>query len=72
MFCLYFIDEEIRNVTDVMKQDFEIFKKFFWACLDKGVYLAPSPYETGFISLAHTEADLDDTLQVFEEALKSI
>ena len=72
MFCLYFIDEEIRNVTDVMKQDFEIFKKFFWACLDKGIYLAPSPYETGFISLAHTEADLDDTLQVFEEALKSI
>ena len=72
MFCLYFIDEEIRNVSDVMKQDFEIFKKFFWACLDKGVYLAPSPYETGFISLAHTEADLDDTLTVFEEALKVI
>jgi len=72
MFCLYFIDEEIRNVTDVMKQDFEIFKKFFWACLDKGIYLAPSPYETGFISLAHTEADLDDTLTVFEEALKAI
>ncbi|MEP4078992.1 glutamate-1-semialdehyde 2,1-aminomutase [Haloferula sp.] len=72
MFCLYFIDEEIRNVSDVMKQDFEVFKKFFWACLDKGIYLAPSPYETGFISLAHTEADLDDTLTVFEEALATI
>lgn len=72
MFCLYFIDEEIRNVTDVMKQDFEVFKKIFWACLDKGIYLAPSPYETGFISLAHTEADLDDTLTVFEGALASI
>ncbi|HEX7261483.1 MAG TPA: glutamate-1-semialdehyde 2,1-aminomutase, partial [Luteolibacter sp.] len=62
MFCLFFTDREIVNVSDVMKQDLEFFKKFFWGCLDKGVYLAPSPYETGFISLAHTEPDLDDTL----------
>jgi glutamate-1-semialdehyde 2,1-aminomutase len=69
MFCLFFTDREIVNVTDVMKQDIEFFKKFFWGCLDKGIYLAPSPYETGFISLAHTESDLDDTLTVFEEVL---
>lgn len=72
MFCIYFTDREIRNVDDVMKQDMSLFKKFFWACLDKGVYIAPSPYETGFLSLAHTEADLDDTLTVFEEALSAI
>ncbi len=72
MFCLFFTDREIVNVSDVMKQDLEFFKKFFWSCLDKGVYLAPSPYETGFISLAHTEADLDDTLTVFEESLREI
>ena len=72
MFCLFFTDREIVNVDDVMKQDMELFKKFFWACLDKGVYIAPSPYETGFLSLAHTEADLDDTLTVFEEALAGI
>ena len=72
MFCLFFTDREIVNVDDVMKQDMELFKKFFWACLDKGVYIAPSPYETGFLSLAHTEADLDDTLTVFEEALAEI
>ncbi len=72
MFCLFFTDREIVNVSDVMKQDMEFFKKFFWACLDKGVYIAPSPYETGFISLAHTEADLDETLTVFEEALAEI
>ena len=69
MFCLYFTDREIVNVDDVMKQDMSLFKKFFWACLDRGVYIAPSPYETGFLSLAHSEADLDDTLTVFEEAL---
>ncbi|MFD0892689.1 glutamate-1-semialdehyde 2,1-aminomutase [Luteolibacter ambystomatis] len=72
MFCLFFTDREIVNVDDVMKQDLELFKKFFWGCLEKGIYIAPSPYETGFLSLAHTEADLDDTLTVFEEVLKGI
>ena len=72
MFCLFFTDREIVNVSDVMKQDLELFKKFFWGCLDKGIYIAPSPYETGFLSLAHTEADLDDTLGVFEEVLAKI
>jgi glutamate-1-semialdehyde 2,1-aminomutase len=72
MFCLFFADREIVNVSDVMKQDLEFFKKFFWGCLEKGIYLAPSPYETGFISLAHTEADLDDTLTVFSEVLTEI
>ena len=72
MFCLFFTDREINNVDDVMKQDMDLFRKFFWACLEKGVYIAPSPYETGFLSLAHTEADIDDTLTVFAEALAGI
>ena len=72
MFCLYFTDREIMNVSDVMKQDLEFFRKFFWGCLDKGIYLAPSPYETGFLSLAHTEADLDETVGVFREVLGAI
>jgi glutamate-1-semialdehyde 2,1-aminomutase len=72
MFCLFFTDREIVNVSDVMKQDLEFFKKFFWGCLHEGIYLAPSPYETGFLSLAHTEADLDDTLTVFSDVLGKI
>ncbi|MEI8038302.1 MAG: glutamate-1-semialdehyde 2,1-aminomutase [Verrucomicrobiota bacterium] len=72
MFCLFFTDRDIVNVADVMTQDLGFFKKFFWGCLEKGIYLAPSPYETGFISLAHTEADLDDTLSVFSEVLAKI
>lgn len=55
-----------------MQQDLGLFKKFFWGCLEKGVYIAPSPYETGFLSLAHSEADVDDTLTVFEEVLAEI
>jgi glutamate-1-semialdehyde 2,1-aminomutase len=72
MFCLFFTDREIVNVSDVMKQDLGFFRKFFWGCLEKGIYLAPSPYETGFLSLAHTEADLDETLGVFSEVLGAI
>ena len=72
MFCLFFTDREIVNVDDVMKQDLELFRKFFWGCLEEGIYIAPSPYETGFISLAHTEADLDETLEVFGKVLGKI
>ncbi len=69
MFCLYFIEEEIVNVDTVTKQDFSLFKKLFWDLLERGVYLAPSPYETGFISLAHTEKDLDEVLTAMEDAV---
>lgn len=69
MWCLYFGDSEIINVDSVQKGDFEAFKRFFWACLEKGVYLAPSPYETGFLSLAHSDRDIDDTLEIFAECL---
>ncbi|MDA7868359.1 glutamate-1-semialdehyde 2,1-aminomutase [Akkermansiaceae bacterium] len=69
MFCLYFVDEEIVNVETVQKQDFEIFKKLFWGCLEAGVYLAPSPYETGFISAAHTKGDIEDTLDVIQDVV---
>ncbi len=72
MFCIFFTDRQIINVTDVLQQDLEFFKKFFHGCLEKGVYLAPSPFETGFLSLAHTEADLDDTLTVFSEVLDAL
>lgn len=72
MFSIFFTDRDIRNVSDVIKQDLGFFQNFFHGCLQKGVYLAPSPYETGFLSLAHTEADLDETLQVFSEVLLDI
>ena len=72
MFCLYFLDEEIVNVDTVLKQDFAIFKKFFWGCLERGVYLAPSPYETGFLSMAHSEGELDLALDVMAQSLQKI
>ncbi|MGJ8671479.1 glutamate-1-semialdehyde 2,1-aminomutase [Rubritalea sp.] len=72
MFCLFFTDKEIWNVDDVKGADMEAFKRFFWALLDDGVYIAPSPYETGFISLAHSAGDIDDTLDAMAKAMKAI
>lgn len=71
MFCLYFLDEDIVNVDTVTQQDFGIFKKLFWGCLHEGIYLAPSPYETGFLSMAHTEADIDETLEVIAKVVSN-
>lgn len=71
MCCLYFGEDEIFNVDDVIKTDFEAFRKYFWSALDAGVYFAPSPYETGFISMAHTIEDLAKTAEVTQVALKA-
>lgn len=68
MFCLFFTNEEIINMDSVANADMESFKKFFWNLLDEGVYFAPSPYETGFISMAHSPGDIDDTLDAIDKA----
>jgi len=69
MFCLYFCPGPVRNYDEAKKADTKAFGKFFHAMLARGVYLAPSQFEAGFISLAHTEADIDRTLQAGKEAL---
>lgn len=70
MFCLFFTEDEIINVDDVKKSDFEAFRKFFWAALDQGVYFAPSAYEAGFISLSHGEGDMEKTVEATRAALR--
>ncbi|MEM9015389.1 MAG: glutamate-1-semialdehyde 2,1-aminomutase [Verrucomicrobiota bacterium] len=72
MFCLFFTEEEITNVDDVKRCDFDAFRRFFWATLDRGVYFAPSQYEAGFISLAHGAADIAKTAEVTLEALREV
>jgi glutamate-1-semialdehyde 2,1-aminomutase len=72
MFCLFFTDQEIINLDSVKTQDMALFRKLFWSLLDKGVYIAPSPYETGFLSLAHTREDIDYTLDALEKAVNEL
>jgi glutamate-1-semialdehyde 2,1-aminomutase len=72
MFCLFFTEKEVHNLQDAKTSDLVAFRKFFHHCLDNGVYFAPSQFETGFISLAHDEADMARTAEVASEALVAL
>jgi len=69
MFCLFFSDKPVTDLDSAMSADKEAFGKYFHACLERGVYFAPSPYETGFLCMAHAEDDIARTLEVMGEAL---
>jgi glutamate-1-semialdehyde 2,1-aminomutase len=72
MFCLYFMSGEIWNLADAQGSDKGAFAKFFHGCLDRGVYFAPSQFEAGFLSLAHTEEDISRTAEVASDVLARI
>jgi len=70
MFGVYFRDQPPTRFAEVMQCDRERFNRFFHEMLARGVYLAPSAYEAGFVSAAHTPADIEATLAAAREAFK--
>jgi len=72
IFGLFFNEHRVRDVATVQRSDVNAYAAFFHAMLDRGVYLAPSAFEVGFISLAHSRADIDDTVSAAKEALASL
>ena len=72
MFCLFFAQPPIVDLAGAKRSDLKKFARFFHACLERGVYLAPSQFETGFISTAHTSEDIENTATVVREALRSL
>jgi glutamate-1-semialdehyde 2,1-aminomutase len=76
MFGFYFLKEDGAIITDFAsaKQyaDTAFYAKFYHAMLDKGIYLAPSQFEAGFVSLAHTDAHIDKTLAAAEDVLRAL
>jgi glutamate-1-semialdehyde 2,1-aminomutase len=72
MFGLYFADRVPASYADVMACDKERFNRFFHAMLDAGVYLAPSAYEAGFVSAAHGDRDIADTVAKAEAAFATM
>ena len=72
MFCLYFTPGPVHDLAAAERSDREKFRKFFHACLERGVYFAPSQFEAGFISTAHSPEDLEKTAQVVSDALKAL
>ncbi|ERF78099.1 glutamate-1-semialdehyde aminotransferase [Gallibacterium anatis 12656/12] len=73
MFGLFFTDQgKVECYQDVMKCDVERFKKFFHSMLEQGVYLAPSAFEAGFMSLAHSSQDIQATIAAADKAFASL
>jgi len=69
MFGFFFRDEPVRSFADARTSDVALFKRFFHAALNRGVYLAPSPFEAGFTSTAHGDAEIALTLERLDAAL---
>lgn len=72
MFGFFFATGPVHNYEAAKKSDVNKFSKFHRGMLEKGIYLAPSQFEAGFTSLAHTEADIDQTLAMAKEVLSSL
>ena len=73
MFGFFFTDaDQVTNFAQVTQCDVERFQKFFHAMLDEGVYLAPSAYEAGFVSSAHTDVEINATLTAAEKVFANL
>jgi glutamate-1-semialdehyde 2,1-aminomutase len=70
MFGFFFHPTLPHDYGTVMGTDKERFNRFFHGMLDRGVYLAPALYEAGFVSAAHTQADIDATVAAAREAFR--
>lgn len=69
MWGFFFRMEPVRTFAEAKTSDVERFKRFFHAALDRGVYLAPSAFEAGFLSSAHSDADIEETLNRLDDAM---
>jgi len=72
MFCGYFGDHPVINLSDAMKCNRDLFTRYFHGMLERFVYVAPSQFETGFLSVAHSEEDIDRTIEAAEQSMKCI
>ena len=72
MFCLFFASGPVVDLASAQRSDLKMFAKFFHACLKRGVYFAPSQFETGFISTAHALEDIERTGEVVRQTLREL
>lgn len=72
MFCAFFTRGEVRDWTSAAACDTKAFAKYFLGMLEEGIYLAPSQFETAFVSAAHTEADIERTITAAARCFKQI
>ena len=72
MFTLYFNPAKVTNYTISSQNDTDRFARYFWGMIDRGVYLPCSQFEANFVSVAHTDADIDATIAAAKDVLSSM
>jgi glutamate-1-semialdehyde 2,1-aminomutase len=72
MFGTFFNDQPVNDFDSALKSNTEAFKVFFRALLKEGVYIAPSQFETGFLSAAHSEEDIEATIKAMGKAFEAV
>ena len=72
MFCLFFTNGPVVDLDSARLSDRQRFAKFFHACLEGGIYFAPSQFETNFISTAHSASDIEETAKIMRETLANL
>ena len=72
MFGLFFTDETVSSYAQATRADTALFNRYFHGMLDRGIYLAPSAFEAGFVSSAHSDEDIAQTMQASRDVLRSL
>lgn len=72
MFSIFFNDAPVRDYATALKSDAKLFGRFFHACLERGVYLAPSAYEAGFLSTAHEGRAISRACEAMAESIRAL
>jgi glutamate-1-semialdehyde 2,1-aminomutase len=72
MFTLFFNPEPVTNNTVAGRSDTKLFARYFWGMIERGIYLPCSQFEANFVSAAHSEADIDQTLAAAREVLSAL
>jgi glutamate-1-semialdehyde 2,1-aminomutase len=72
MFSIFFTDAPVRDYATALRGDAKLFGRFFHACLERGVYLAPSAYEAGFLSTAHDGVAIGRACEILSAAIAGL
>ena len=70
MFSMFFTAEDVVDFESAKSSDMNFFKSYFTALLEEGVYIAPSQFEAGFLSVVHTDEEIEQTIEANFKALK--
>ena len=72
MFCTFFTDKPVTDYASAATSDTEAYRIFFHSMLEQGIYMAPSQFETAFVSSAHTQEDIDKTIEAAKAAFAKV